>query len=152
VGEDYAADYAADYTQTTRRLDADYMQTMQTGPQTMWTYKVHISKHQCYLTMWDYLSVPTTKKPQTELDAAAWTSPGHPALAELPYPPEHLQRAWQQRAQQARQPAGEKKSMQVLEFYEVVKQNRQRIHEEDDLCEYIILCLLQLNGFTGSFQ
>ena len=51
--------------------------------------------------MHNYISEPTVKKPQGELDTDAFTSPGHPALEDLPLPPPHLQRAWQQRAQQA---------------------------------------------------
>ena len=64
--------------------------------------QVHLSKHQCYRTMYDYLSVATSKKPVSELDSAAWTSPAHPPLSELPLPPEHLQRAWSARGVGAR--------------------------------------------------
>ena len=82
--------------------------------------------------MWNYLSEPTTKKPQTEIDGAAWVSPGHPPLDQLPLPPEHLQRAWQQRGQQSGSAASDK-GMQVLEFYDVVRQSKDNIRDEDDL-------------------
>ena len=82
--------------------------------------------------MYNYISEPTIKKPQGELDNDAWTSPGHPALEDLPLPPPHLQRAWQQRAQQAA-PQETDKGMSVLEFYDVVRSNRATLQDEDDL-------------------
>jgi len=56
---------------------------------------------------------------------------GHPPLEELPLPPEHLQRAWQQRAVQ--RDSGEAKSMQVLESYDIMRENTDHIRDEDDL-------------------
>ena len=52
---------------------------------------MHISKHSCYRTMFDYISVATQKKPAGELDNNAWTSPNHLALNQLPAPPANLQ-------------------------------------------------------------
>lgn len=85
--------------------------------------------------MWNYLSVATTKKPQEELDQDPWTSPDHPPLEELPLPPAHLQRAWAQRGEGAKQRSseGDPKSMQVLDFYDLVRENKENIHDEDDL-------------------
>ena len=88
---------------------------------------MHISKHSCYRTMFDYISVATQKKPAGELDNNAWTSPNHPALNQLPAPPANLQTMWQARGNKARrQAAGESvESMKVLEFYDFCRQRKQ---------------------------
>ena len=88
---------------------------------------MHISKHSCYRTMFDYISVATQKKPAGELDNNAWTSPNHPALNQLPAPPANLQTMWQARGNKARrQAAGESvESMKVLEFYDFCRQHKQ---------------------------
>jgi len=87
--------------------------------------------------MWNYISVATAKKPQEEIDDAAWTSPNHPPLEELPLPPEHLQRAWRNRQRQARQLGeeleSERESMKVLDFYDFVREHKENIRGEDDL-------------------
>ena len=82
--------------------------------------------------MYNYISETTVKKLQGELDSDAFTSPGHPALEDLPLPPPHLQRAWQQCAQQAA-PQEVEKGMSVLEFSDVVRFNRATLQDEDDL-------------------
>ena len=46
-----------------------------------------------------------------------------PQLDQLPLPPEHLQRAWQQRCQRSGVAAGDK-GMQVLELYDLMQQNQ----------------------------
>ena len=53
--------------------------------------------------MYNYISKPSVKKPHGELDREPWTSPDHPPLAQLPLPPEHLQRAWRGRSVGAQQ-------------------------------------------------
>ena len=60
LSADYAADYAADYTQTSARA----CKCLATLAQSVCSpEKVHISKHQCYRTMWNYISEATAKKP-----------------------------------------------------------------------------------------
>ena len=97
--------------------------------------QVHLSKHQCYRTMYDYLSVATSKKPVSELDSTAWTSPAHPPLSELPLPPEHLQPAWSVRGVGARRrsEAPGDESMTVLGFYDLMREHRENIRFEDDV-------------------
>ena len=97
--------------------------------------QVHISKHQCYRTMWDYVSTPTTKKPAEELDTAAWTSPNHPAPEDLPMPDVGLQQAWAARGQGGpkRARGGEGEALKVLDFYDVLRENRETVKDEEDL-------------------
>ena len=85
--------------------------------------------------MYDYLSVPTSKKPASELDSAAWTSPTHPPVSELPMPPEHLQRAWSARSGSARRrsEAPGDESMTVLGFYDLMREHRETMRFEDDV-------------------
>ena len=59
--------------------------------------KVHISKHPCYKTMFDYISKATAKKPASEIDGDAWSSPGHPPEHELPEPDPRMFALWQAR-------------------------------------------------------
>ena len=85
--------------------------------------------------MWDYLSKPSSKKPQGELDQDPWTSPRHSPLEELPLPPEHLRRLWQSRGEGAKRRAerGDGETMKVLDFYDLVRQHKEDLRNEDDL-------------------
>ena len=80
--------------------------------------KVHISRHPCYRTAYDYVSTATDKKPEAEIDKDFYMSAGHPAFQDLPEPDERMLALWR-----ARGKADEQKteSMKVLEFYDVVR-------------------------------
>ena len=78
---DYAADYAADYTQASARA----CKCLATLAQSVCSpEKVHISKHQCYRTMWNYISEATAKKPASEIDQNAPSWPRRLAVAKTP--------------------------------------------------------------------
>ena len=85
--------------------------------------------------MWEYVSTPTTKKPVEELDTAAWTSSDHPAPEDLPMPRAELSRAWAARGQGGpkRARGGEGEALKVLDFYDVLKENRETVKDEEDL-------------------
>jgi len=93
-----------------------------------------MSKHQCYRTMWDYISEHTTKKPASEIDRSPWTSPGHPPIDTLPLPSAQLQRAWQARTRQAAQESEtDSVSMKIPEFSDLVRSLPSQARDEDDL-------------------
>ena len=85
--------------------------------------------------MYNYISKPSVKKPHGELDREPWTSPDHPPLAQLPLPPEHLQRAWSARGVGARRrsEAPGDESMTVLGFYDLMREHRENIRVGDDV-------------------
>ena len=85
--------------------------------------------------MWDYVSTPTTKKPAEELDTAAWTSPNHPAPEDLPMPDVGLQQAWAARGQGGpkRARGGEGQALKILDFYDVLRENKDTLKDEGDL-------------------
>jgi len=86
--------------------------------------------------MYDYLTVATAKKPARELDAELWHSPEHPQPDALPQIPVNLRAAWAGRSQQARGAAPPAQTaMQVLEFYDFLKEHRARLTTENDLWE-----------------
>lgn len=94
--------------------------------------KVHISKHPCYRTMFDYISTPSAKKPQGEIDADAWTSPGHPPAEELPRPDPKLTAMWAARAR-GKQAGTKDESMKILDFYDLVRGEAADARSEDAL-------------------
>ena len=102
---------------------------------------VHISKHQCYRTMFDYLTQPTERKPFAELDNQLWRTPGHPEPENIPLPPPHLVAAWRARAQDAPQgreavrPPREE-HFTLMQFYDLLKQKRVTLKTEEDVWAY----------------
>jgi len=84
--------------------------------------------------MYDYVSEPTAKKPASEIDRSAWTSPEHPPIDTLPLPSAKLQRAWQARTRQAaEEPKTESESMKVSEFSDLVRSLPSHARDEDEL-------------------
>lgn len=98
---------------------------------------MHVAKHQCYRTMYDYVHVATARKPAAELDAAVWYSPGHPARDELPpVPQEHLRGLWSARA--GRGGGSERReadSFSVLDLNDLLREHA-FLRTEDDLMRY----------------
>jgi hypothetical protein len=102
--------------------------------------KVHISKHQCYRTMYDYLTQATPRKPQEELDSQAWFTPNHPAAADLPEPPPHLLAAWRARTaavqEQRAAPRGRARSDEqytVMNLYDLLTEKQGTMKNEEDI-------------------
>ena len=99
--------------------------------------QVHVAKHQCYRTMYDYVHVATARKAAAELDADVWYSPDHPARDELPpVPQEHLRGLWSARAARgagAERQVGE--SFTVLDLDDLLRQHA-FLKTEDDLLRY----------------
>ncbi len=86
--------------------------------------QVNVSTHNCYRTMWDYLSLATAKKPADHLDHEAFQSDGHPAVDELSAPSSNLQKAWAARGAKvssAEGDTGKPRRFGVLEFYDSVR-------------------------------
>ena len=109
------------------RLGADYQGSGKSA-------QVHISNHQCYRTMYDYLRAATQKKPQMALDQDPWISPNHPSVDDLPAPPERLVAAWGGRADAARRTReGQNGAMTVLEFYDLLKGKQDTLLCEKDI-------------------
>ena len=113
------------------------------GGQTHSALEVHISRHPCYRTMWDYLRTPSERKPASELDQGSpFLSPGHPAPEALVAPPPHLREAWRARTQCEGGQAAEGVDRQrgeaytVLRLYDLLKEKRLEILSEDDLWAY----------------
>ena len=70
--------------------------------------------------MYDYITTPTAKKPEGEIDKDAWSSPNHPAFVDLPAPDTRMMALWTSRTQ-ASVDKKKDESMKVLEFYDVVR-------------------------------
>jgi len=82
--------------------------------------KVHVSKHSCYRTMYDYITTATTKKPESEIDKDFYISPGHPPVEQLPLPERSLMAAWSARSATSRDRKTDE-SMKIIEFYDLVR-------------------------------
>ena len=95
--------------------------------------KVHIAKHPCYKTMFEYISKATAKKPASEIDTQPWTSPGHPPEHEIPEPDARLMAMWRARTAASQQAKQSEESMKVLEFYDVVRGLAPTARDEDAL-------------------
>ena len=99
---------------------------------------MHVAKHQCYRTMYDYVHVATPRKPAAELDAAVWYSPQHPARDELPpVPAEHLRGLWGARA--GRGGGGERREAEtftVLDLNDLLHEHP-FLKTEDDVLRYV---------------
>ena len=86
--------------------------------------KVHLSKHTCYRTMYEYVTCPSEKKPQSQLDTEPWISPGHPAPEDLPAADPRLQALWRARtsnAQSAREQEDSQSKQSLACFPDVVR-------------------------------
>ena len=81
--------------------------------------KVHIAKHTCYCTMYDYITTPTAKKPEGEIDKDAWSSPNHPAFVDLPAPDTRMMALWNSRTQAS----ADKKKRRVHEGVGVLRRS-----------------------------
>ena len=95
--------------------------------------KVHVSKHPCYRTAYDYISTATQKKPESEIDKDFFMSPGHPPIEELPQPDPQMLALWRARSEATKEGDKKEESMKVLEFYDVVRGLAQSSRTEDAL-------------------
>jgi len=81
--------------------------------------------------MYEYLTTPTAKKPQSELDPAPFRSEGHPAPEDIPAPPENLRRAWAG-CSGARQRREGDLVYSALDIYDVYKAHKSELQAEED--------------------
>ena len=92
-------------------------------------YKVPINAvaHDSYTEMYEYLRVPSAKKPLCELDASAWSSPAHPRGDDLKKLLRAGRRAQSANAAHARRGAGDKRRRaRAPSLFDVVSTKRVR--------------------------